>query len=108
MRRLVPRYRPQRPIVGSFPDDPGGRRNLLHEVGLVGRAQLSGDRYALAVGDAWVLNDPISGQGANLGSLCAFALADLISAGGPYDEEFCRRAEKEVWRPGAAVGERAK
>ncbi|HZB32305.1 MAG TPA: styrene monooxygenase/indole monooxygenase family protein [Streptosporangiaceae bacterium] len=63
-----------------------------------GWAQLSGDRYALAVGDAWVLNDPISGQGANLGSRCAFALADLISAGGPYDEEFCRRAEKELWR----------
>ena len=63
-----------------------------------GWAQLSGDRYALALGDAWVLNDPISGQGANLGSTCAFALAELISAGGPYDEEFCRRAERELWR----------
>ena len=63
-----------------------------------GYAQLSGDRYALALGDAWVLNDPIAGQGANLGSACAFTLAELISAGGPFDEEFCRRAEKELWR----------
>jgi hypothetical protein len=52
----------------------------------------------MALGDAWVLNDPIAGQGANLGSTCAFALAELISAGGPFDEEFCRRAEKELWR----------
>jgi hypothetical protein len=63
-----------------------------------GWAQLSGDRYAMALGDAWVLNDPISGQGANLASTCAFALADLILAGGPFDEEFCRQAEKELWR----------
>ncbi|HEU5158991.1 MAG TPA: styrene monooxygenase/indole monooxygenase family protein [Streptosporangiaceae bacterium] len=63
-----------------------------------GWARLSGDRYAMALGDAWVLNDPIAGQGANLGSACAFALADLITAGGPFDEEFCRRAERELWR----------
>jgi 2-polyprenyl-6-methoxyphenol hydroxylase-like FAD-dependent oxidoreductase len=63
-----------------------------------GWAQLSGGRCALALGDAWVLNDPIAGQGANLGSACAFALAELISAGGPFGEEFCRRAEKELWR----------
>lgn len=63
-----------------------------------GWAQLSGGRYALALGDAWVLNDPIAGQGANLGSACAFALAELISAGGPFDEQFCRRAERELWR----------
>ncbi|HEX6471315.1 MAG TPA: styrene monooxygenase/indole monooxygenase family protein [Streptosporangiaceae bacterium] len=63
-----------------------------------GWAGLSGDRYALAVGDAWVLNDPIAGQGANLASTCAFALAELIAAGGPFDEEFCRRAEATLWR----------
>lgn len=63
-----------------------------------GWARLSAGRYALALGDAWVLNDPIAGQGANLGSACAFALADLIAAGGPFDEEFCRRAEKDLWR----------
>jgi Styrene monooxygenase A putative substrate binding domain len=63
-----------------------------------GWARLSGDRYALALGDAWVLNDPIAGQGANLGSACAFALAELISAGVPFDEQFCRRAERELWR----------
>jgi 2-polyprenyl-6-methoxyphenol hydroxylase-like FAD-dependent oxidoreductase len=63
-----------------------------------GWARLSGDRYAVALGDAWVLNDPIAGQGANLGSACAFALAELISAGGPFDEGFCRRAERELWR----------
>jgi 2-polyprenyl-6-methoxyphenol hydroxylase-like FAD-dependent oxidoreductase len=49
------------------------------------------------VGDAWVVNDPVTGQGANLGSHSAFVLADEIIAGPPYDEAFCRRAEARMW-----------
>lgn len=65
-----------------------------------GWAPMSGGRYAMALGDAWVVNDPLTGQGANLGSTCAFALADMIikADGTAFDEEFCRRAEKEMWQ----------
>lgn len=55
------------------------------------------DKYAVAVGDAWILNDPIGAQGANLGSRCAFELGDMIAGGGPFDESFCRHAENRLW-----------
>jgi 2-polyprenyl-6-methoxyphenol hydroxylase-like FAD-dependent oxidoreductase len=58
---------------------------------------LSQRKYCLAVGDAWVVNDPIAGQGANLGSHSAFVLAEEIIAGPPYEEAFCRRAEEAMW-----------
>lgn len=50
----------------------------------------------IALGDAWVVNDPITGQGANLGSRCAFVLADAIVTGPPYDEALCRKVEMEM------------
>lgn len=62
-----------------------------------GWAALPDNRYAVAVGDAWVLNDPVAGQGANLASHSAFVLAEEITAGGPFDEAFCRKAERRMW-----------
>lgn len=62
-----------------------------------GWAELDTGRCAIAIGDAWVLNDPIVGQGANLGSHSAFVLADMILAGPPYDSGFCRAAEARMW-----------
>ncbi|MEU3526877.1 styrene monooxygenase/indole monooxygenase family protein [Streptomyces sp. NPDC038707] len=63
-----------------------------------GWARLPGGTCALAVGDAWITNDPLTAQGANLGSHTAFALADLIaSAEGPLDAEFCRAASARLW-----------
>jgi 2-polyprenyl-6-methoxyphenol hydroxylase-like FAD-dependent oxidoreductase len=62
-----------------------------------GWAPLGQGRFAVAVGDAWVLNDPVTGQGANLGSRCAFLLADAISAAARFDEQFCRSAESTMW-----------
>jgi 2-polyprenyl-6-methoxyphenol hydroxylase-like FAD-dependent oxidoreductase len=59
--------------------------------------RLGNDRLAMAVGDAWIVNDPVSGQGANLGSRCAFALAEEILANEVYDEQFCRRTEDRLW-----------
>ncbi|MGW1467988.1 styrene monooxygenase/indole monooxygenase family protein [Streptomyces sp. NPDC002308] len=59
---------------------------------------LPSGRIALALGDAWVVNDPLTGQGANLGSRSAFELADLITEGGPLDEDFARRAAARLWR----------
>ncbi|MGH3796870.1 MAG: styrene monooxygenase/indole monooxygenase family protein [Pseudonocardiaceae bacterium] len=55
------------------------------------------ERYAIAVGDAWVRNDPVLGQGANLGSNCAFALAEAIVTATRFDEGFCRAVEQRMW-----------
>ncbi|WP_432042802.1 styrene monooxygenase/indole monooxygenase family protein [Streptomyces cadmiisoli] len=63
-----------------------------------GWARLDDGTCALAVGDAWITNDPLTAQGANLGSHTAFALADLVAAhDGPFDEEFCRGASARLW-----------
>ena len=55
------------------------------------------ERVVMAVGDAWVLNDPVVGQGANLASRAAFVLGAAIAAGGPYDEAFAQRTEAAMW-----------
>lgn len=63
-----------------------------------GWAVLPDGTCALAIGDAWITNDPLTAQGANLGSHTAFALADLLAAtAGPYDEQFCRAASEQLW-----------
>jgi 2-polyprenyl-6-methoxyphenol hydroxylase-like FAD-dependent oxidoreductase len=62
-----------------------------------GWSEVAEGKYAVAVGDAWVVNDPIVGQGANLGSRSAFTLADEIVGGPPYDESFCRRVGERLW-----------
>lgn len=71
-----------------------------------GWAELPDGKYAVAVGDAWVVNDPIVGQGANLGSRTAFVLADAIISGNPpYDESFCRKIETQMWECARPVTE---
>jgi 2-polyprenyl-6-methoxyphenol hydroxylase-like FAD-dependent oxidoreductase len=63
-----------------------------------GWARLDDGKCALAVGDAWITNDPLTAQGANLGSHTAFALADIVAtAQGPFDEQFCRSASERLW-----------
>lgn len=70
-----------------------------------GWAALTEGKYSVAVGDAWVVNDPVTGQGANLGSHSAFLLAEQILAGPPYDEAFCRKAEARMWEFAGPVTE---
>jgi len=60
-------------------------------------AILPSGTLALAVGDAWITNDPLAAQGANLGSNCAWAAADAIADGGPYDSRFGARVEEAMW-----------
>lgn len=63
-----------------------------------GWARLPGGGHALALGDAWITNDPITAQGANLGSRCAFIVADAIrDAEAPYDGRFCAAVEGRMW-----------
>lgn len=74
-----------------------------------GFAPLSGGRFAMALGDARVSFDPITGQGANAASRTAFVLGDLVAeharAGGRFDEVFCARAGERIWENVKAASE---
>jgi hypothetical protein len=62
-----------------------------------GYAQLPNGRLVVAVGDAHVVNDPLTGQGANAASHAAWVLAEAIRGGGDFDETFCRQVEQQMW-----------
>lgn len=66
-----------------------------------GVAPLGDGRFALALGDAHVTNDPVLGQGANAASRAAWALgealADHAARGGAFDEAFCTEVEARQW-----------
>jgi hypothetical protein len=70
-----------------------------------GWAALEDGKYAIAIGDAWVVNDPLTGQGANLGSHCAFQLAEAIGSDPPFDQRFCEAVEAKMWFQALAVTE---
>jgi hypothetical protein len=60
-------------------------------------ASLGNGKFAIALGDAAALNDPITGQGANLASLCAWTLGEAILEEFVFDERFCRWWEERSW-----------
>lgn len=71
-----------------------------------GWARLDDRVGALAIGDAWIVNDPLSAQGANLGSHTAFALAEIVAATDPpWDEAFCRATSTRLWEHAGPVTE---
>ena len=57
-------------------------------------APLAGGTYAVALGDAHVVVDPVVGQGANAASYAAFVLGEAILEGDPFDVGFCRRVDE--------------
>jgi hypothetical protein len=59
--------------------------------------RLDSGTYAMAVGDSWILNDLVLGQGANLGSTCAEVMAQAIRGATRFDESFCRETESRMW-----------
>jgi hypothetical protein len=61
-----------------------------------GYTQLASGKYALAIGDAHVLTDPIAGQGANTASWMAALIGEAISGSAVFDEHFCREIERRV------------
>jgi len=63
--------------------------------------RLASGATVVAIGDAWITNDPITAQGDNLGSRCAWVAAEHIAAGGPYDDAFGRRLESAMWEHAA-------
>jgi hypothetical protein len=62
-----------------------------------GYTRLPGGRLALALGDAHVLNDPLTGQGANTASYAALTLGEAICRAERFDEAFCREVEGRIW-----------
>ena len=64
-------------------------------------------RLAVALGDAHVLMDPITGQGANNASHAAGVLADAICTAREFDRAFCSRVEREISSYAVPVSEAA-
>src|SRR5215813_3038855 len=61
-----------------------------------GFIELSNDRYAIALGDAHVVIDPITGQGANSASHAARVLCEAIRHADTFDRSFCRSVEQAI------------
>lgn len=57
--------------------------------------KLSGGRFALAVGDAHCVVDPVNGQGANSASYSAWVVGQAILDDFALDELFCHRVARE-------------
>ncbi len=57
--------------------------------------RLSNGRYALAMGDAHCVVDPVNGQGANSASFSAWVIGHAILEDYAFDERFCRRVARE-------------
>jgi 2-polyprenyl-6-methoxyphenol hydroxylase-like FAD-dependent oxidoreductase len=64
---------------------------------------MPGGRLAIAIGDAWITNDPLTAQGANLASHSAWVAAEHIVKGGPFDRAFGERLEREMWEYASSV-----
>lgn len=62
-----------------------------------GHIQLSNGKYALALGDVRIVNDPITGQGANTASRTAWMLGEAVRDSEIFDAAFCRRIEQQIW-----------
>jgi 2-polyprenyl-6-methoxyphenol hydroxylase-like FAD-dependent oxidoreductase len=82
------RFGVARPVdIGHVAITPAARRAFT---------RLPNGRAVLALGDAHVVMDPLTGQGANKASHAAWVVGDAIREGGPYDEEFCTMVEQRM------------
>ena len=61
-----------------------------------GFVPLSNGRTIIALGDAHVVIDPITGQGANSASHAAQVLSEAIGNAKTFDRAFCQRVEQEM------------
>lgn len=59
--------------------------------------RLPNRRYALAIGDVQLINDPLAAQGANAASYAGWAVGEAVVAGFSPDEAFCRRVAEGLW-----------
>jgi Styrene monooxygenase A putative substrate binding domain len=70
-----------------------------------GYAPLGNGKFAMALGDMHIVNDPIVAQGANAASKCAWLLGEILLKEQPLDETFCRETERQLWEAGRAATE---
>jgi len=70
-----------------------------------GYAPLGNGRFAMALGDVHILNDPIAAQGANMASRCAWLMGEALLRDRRLDETFCRETEKQLWDVGRPATE---
>jgi 2-polyprenyl-6-methoxyphenol hydroxylase-like FAD-dependent oxidoreductase len=61
-----------------------------------GYARLSNGRTVLALGDAHITMDPVTGQGANKASHDAFVVGAAICESTLFDEDFCARVSQRM------------
>jgi styrene monooxygenase A-like protein len=61
-----------------------------------GYIRLPGGKFAMAIGDAHTVIDPLIGQGANTASHSAWVLGEAIRDSRSFDEAFCQRVEQRI------------
>jgi len=61
-----------------------------------GYARLPNGKLTVALGDAHIVMDPVTGQGANKASHAAWVMGEAIRDAAAFDEEFCRRVEQRM------------
>jgi 2-polyprenyl-6-methoxyphenol hydroxylase-like FAD-dependent oxidoreductase len=67
-----------------------------------GYAPLGNGKFAIALGDTHILQDPVIAQGANTGSRCAWLLGEALLQDSPAGEAFCREVENRMWEAARA------
>ena len=102
LRGLLERYAPAlaeriEPTSFALRDPRDALQGALTPAVRNAYAMLPNDTPALAIGDAWITNDPITGQGANIGSHCAWVAAEHIATGSRFDAAWGRRVEDDMW-----------
>jgi 2-polyprenyl-6-methoxyphenol hydroxylase-like FAD-dependent oxidoreductase len=61
-----------------------------------GYVPLRNGKFALALGDAHILNDPVTAQGANVASRAAWILGQAIMNDREFDQRFCETVEQRI------------
>jgi 2-polyprenyl-6-methoxyphenol hydroxylase-like FAD-dependent oxidoreductase len=70
-----------------------------------GYTSLANGKFAIALGDIHILNDPIIAQGANTASRCAWILGEALLEDRQIDEAFCHETELRLWEAGRPATE---
>lgn len=70
-----------------------------------GYVRLDNGKFAMALGDMHIQQDPINAQGANGASKCAWVLGEALLKDRPLDETFCRETEQQMWEGTQAATE---
>jgi hypothetical protein len=70
-----------------------------------GYSALGNGKFAIALGDIHMLQDPVIAQGANMASRCAWVLGEALLQDSAVDEAFCHNMEQRLWEAGRAATE---